>query len=556
MESNKKYTSLKRFFGLLEPDKREIKNLYIYAIFHGLIALSLPLGIQAIVNLIQGGQINSSWILLVVIVILGVLLSGIMQTLQLRITENLKQKIFTRAAFEFAYRLPRMKLKALKGKYAPELMNRFFDVVALQKGLAKILLDLSTSMIMIIFGLLLLSIYHPFFTLFSGVLVFIVLVIFGFGYKRGLNTSIKESKAKYAVVHWLEELARNLLTFKIAGEGKMFINKLDDTNEKYIESREKHFKVLLQQYYLLIFFKVIIVGGLLAIGGILVMNQLMNIGQFVAAEIIILLVINSVEKIIVGLDTIYDVMTSLEKVGEVTEIELEPLKGIGDETVGWSKGMKVEMDSLSFTYPGSKKFVLENINLDFKVGKISLIKGNAGSGKSTLFKLLCGLFLPTEGTILINDYPINQINFLNLRSSIGYTDEKETLINGTIEENISLGRDWISTQDVSALIGVLGLRDVVRNCADGLKTMVGPEYDYLSDANTSKVLLARAIIGQPKLLLIDGLLDRVEPQEAKNVIEYLRTLSDPPTILIGSSNKEFDALVDEIIQINQGKISN
>lgn len=554
MEYKPKYKSFKKFLNLLEPDKREIKNVYLYAIFHGLISLSLPLGIQAIVNLIQGGQINSSWILLVAIVILGVLLSGIMQTMQLRITENLKQKIFTRAAFEFAFRLPRMKLSALKGKYAPELMNRFFDVVSLQKGLAKILLDLSTSLILIIFGLLLLSVYHPFFTIFSAILVMIVVVIFGFSYRRGLITSIQESKDKYAVVHWLEELARNLMTFKIAGEGRLFINKLDDTNNNYIQSREKHFKILLQQYYLLILFKVIIVGGLLAIGGVLVMNQLMNIGQFVAAEIIIILVINSVEKIIIGLDTIYDVMTSLEKVSEVTDIELEPLKGLDENTVLWSNGLNVEMLGLSFKYPSGDKLVLNNININLVEGQVSLIKGFTGSGKSTLFKLLCGLYLPTEGSILINGFPINQINFLNLRSTIGYTDEKEVLINGTIEENITLGRDWISTGDVSEIIDVVGLRNEIRSLNDGLKTMVGPQYDYLSDASAAKVLLARAVIGEPKLLLIDGLLDRFDKDAAEKLLKHLLNKETKPTIFIGTTASHLDGLADQLMTITEGKL--
>lgn len=554
VEKSQKYNVFKRFLKLLEPDKREIKNVYIYAIFNGLISLSLPLGIQAIVNLIQGGQINTSWILLVSIVILGVLLSGVLQTMQLRITEDLKQKIFTRAAFEFAFRLPRIKLSALKGKYAPELMNRFFDVVSLQKGLAKILLDLSTSLIMIFFGLLLLSIYHPFFTLFSSILVMIVLVIFGLSYKRGLITSIQESKDKYAVVHWLEELARNLMTFKIAGEGRLFINKMDDTNYNYIASREKHFKVLLQQYYLLIFFKVVIVGGLLAIGGILVMNQLMNIGQFVAAEIIILLVVNSVEKIIIGLDTIYDVMTSLEKVSEVTDLELEPLQGLDESTVQWSKGLKVELLGLSFKYPGSGKLVIKGVNLHLVSGQVSLIKGCAGSGKSTLFKLLCGLYLPTEGSILVNGFPLNQINFLNIRSTIGYTDEKEVLINGTIEENITLGREWISTGDVSEIIDVVGLREDVRGLNDGRQTMVGPQYDYLSDASVAKVLLARAVIGSPKLLLIDGLLDKFSKNSAKKLLDHLLNKETKPTIFIGTTTNHLDGFADQMMKIQEGKI--
>jgi ABC-type bacteriocin/lantibiotic exporter with double-glycine peptidase domain len=142
MDSNLKLNPVKRFWLLLQPDKKEVRDVYVYAIFNGLLNLSLPVGIQAIINLIQGGSVNAAWIVLVVFVILGVALTGMMQIGQLRITENLQQKIFSRAAFEFAYRIPRIKLEALYKQYAPELMNRFFDIISVQKGLKFLLISL------------------------------------------------------------------------------------------------------------------------------------------------------------------------------------------------------------------------------------------------------------------------------------------------------------------------------------------------------------------------------------------------------------------------------
>ena len=205
MENNKA-TPLSRFWLLLKPDKKEIKNVYIYSVFNGLVNLSLPLGIQAIINLIQGGSLSTSWIVLVFFVILGITISGVLQIQQLKITEYLQQKIFTRAAFEFAYRIPRIKLEAIYNYYAPELMNRFFDVTALQKGLSKILIDFSTASIQILFGLVLLSLYHPFFIVYSLVLIILVYAIFKLTSKKGLTTSMNESKYKYKVVHWQEQV--------------------------------------------------------------------------------------------------------------------------------------------------------------------------------------------------------------------------------------------------------------------------------------------------------------------------------------------------------------
>ena len=123
-----KFTPWERLVRLLELEKKDLLQILYYAVFSGIVALSLPLGIQAIVNLIQGGQISTSWIVLVVVVVMGVAASGILQIVQLRITENLQQKIFTRAAFEFSFRMPRIKLEALYRHHAPELMNRFFVI--------------------------------------------------------------------------------------------------------------------------------------------------------------------------------------------------------------------------------------------------------------------------------------------------------------------------------------------------------------------------------------------------------------------------------------------
>ena len=276
MENFINITPLRRFFNLLKVDKQEIISIYVYALFNGIVTLSLPLGIQAIINLISGGQVSTSWIILVIFVIAGVALTGVMQIMQLTISENLQQKLFTRSAFEFAYRIPRMKLEAVDKFYIPELVNRFFDTFSVQKGLSKILMDFSSASLQVLFGLILLSLYHPFFILFSVVLVVIVYLIFKLTAAQGLTTSLAESKRKYEVAHWLEELARTMETFKLAGTSTLPLSKTDEVVEKYLISRKAHFRTLLIQYINLVGFKVIIAAGLLLIGGLLVINQQMK----------------------------------------------------------------------------------------------------------------------------------------------------------------------------------------------------------------------------------------------------------------------------------------
>ena len=383
----KEMTPWQRFINLLKLDKRDIKQIFYYAVFAGLVALTLPLGIQAIINLIQGAEVSTSWIVLVVLVTLGVAFQGILQLMQIRILENIQQKIFTRSSFEFAYRFPKIKWNELRQDYPPELANRFFDTLTVQKGLSKILIDFPAAILQILFGLILLSLYHPFFIIYGLLLLILVYVVFNFTAKKGLETSLKESKSKYAVAHWLQEVARSLTSFKLSGRTSLAMEHNNRLTENYLETRENHFKILMTQFIQMIGFKVLVTAGLLLIGGLLVLNQQMNIGQFVAAEIIILLVISSVEKLVTGLESFYDVLTSLEKIGQVVDKKLETQEGtnpfLQNDTAS------ITLSNLTYlTKEGDT--ILNNVNLDLKHKDRLLIEGPSGSGKTTLLKILSG----------------------------------------------------------------------------------------------------------------------------------------------------------------------
>ena len=249
-------TPLKRFFSLLKSEKKEIYAIYFYAVLNGLVSLSLPLGIQAILNFILGGRLTTSWIILVIVVALGVIFGGFLQVSQLYLSEKLQQRVFSKSAIEFAYRLPRLKMEALRGNHAPELVNRFFDTINLQKGLSKLLIDFSTASLQVFFGLVLLAIYHPFFIIFSLVLVLTIYLIFKFTSPKGMKTSLKESSAKYALAYWLEEIARTLETFKLSGFSSLPFKKVDKLVKEYVDFRNSHFAVLIFQFKALIAFKI------------------------------------------------------------------------------------------------------------------------------------------------------------------------------------------------------------------------------------------------------------------------------------------------------------
>ena len=548
-----KYTPWQRFVGLLKLEKKDFLQIFYYAIFSGLVSLSVPLGIQAIVNLLQGARISTSWVVLVILVTLGVAFVGILQLMQFRILENVQQKIFTRASFEFIYRFPKIKMEELKNFYPPELANRFFDVLTIQKGLSKVMLDFPAALTQVVFGLILLSLYHPFFIIYGILLVGLIYIVFKITAQKGLDTSIVESKYKYKIAHWIQEVARTLVSFKVSGRTNLAISKNDKMVSDYLDARESHFQILKLQFIQMIGFKVLVTAGLLIIGGILVLNQQMNIGQFVAAEIIILLIIGSVEKMIMGLESFYDVLTSLEKLGQVVDKELEDQNG--DQPFKSDEPLNIELENISYQGFNGKQ-IINGIDLNIKPGDRILLRGANGAGKSTLLKLIAGLIQPTGGEIFINENSIKSIKLNHYRSLLGQSLSEETPFEGTLLENITFGDKSISQQDIRWALEKTGLLDFVKQQPKGLNTIIHPEGLQIPYSVARKIILARSIVRKPSLLILNDPLDQLDPEEEDKILDFIFSSENKWSVIVSSKDEKWKKYCDRILNIEQGKLVN
>lgn len=546
---------MNRFWRLLKPDRKEIVNVYVYAIFNGLVYLTLPLGIQAIINLIQVGSINTSLVLLVSVVIVGVAVNGMLQIFQLKITENLQQKIFARAAFDFAYRIPRLKLDKIYNQYAPELMNRFFDIVSVQKGLSKILIDFSTASVQLIVGMLILSLYHPFFIAMSLILILFLIVVFRYTSTKGLKTSLEESKYKYKIAYWLQELARANMTFKLSGNSKLPLDKTDRYVSGYIQAREKHFNVLLTQYSFMVLFKVIVALGLLAIGGLLVIERQMNIGQFVASEILVLLIMGAVEKLITTIEVVYDVLTSLEKLGQITDLELEDNKDSKLFTEGTVNGLGIEFNETFFKYPGDSKNILENVSFSVEPAEKFMIFSKEDLGSKALLYLASGLYKPDGGAVLFNGIPKENVNLAYLRTVTGDNLRKDMIFHGSIIENISMNRPQVDMADVIKVSERVELLTELRKYENGFDTVLNPDSVEYSEDFIQKIILARALVGNPKLLVLTDHFLKLSSNARSNTLDLIFKEFKDTTVLVASGNPELLQYVDKAIVLDKGKMS-
>ncbi len=542
-----------RILNLLRLERKEITAVYFYSILNGLIQLSLPLGVQAIIGYVLGASMRASLIVLIVLIVLGVLIAGIMQVNQMKIIEKIQQKLFVRYSFAFAEHIPKIDLKKADNIYLPELVNRFFDIPVLQKSLSKILLDIPTATIQILFGLLLLSFYHPAFILFGAILVFLLWLILKYSGNTGLQTSLDESSHKYKVAGWLEEMARVIKSTKLAQSNDLHLQKTDAHVTNYLGARNKHFKVLLFQYNVLVIFKTVITAAMLIVGTLLLVDQQLNVGQFIAAEIVILLVLNSVEKMIINLGSVYDTLTSIEKIAKLTD---KPTEENGTVQIATSPGgITLEMKDLSFSYTNEKD-ILQNISLKINAAEKVCISGKDSSGKSTLLKLMAGVYTDFKGSILIDGVPLGNYELASLRSQTGVLLNQQDIFQGTLWENISLGNPDINMQTVVDYAGKVGLTEFIATLKNGYDTRLDPTGKRLPHNVVHKILLVRALTAKPRLLLLEEPWMNFENGYRKQIIELLRNIENT-TLVVVSNDEEFTKHCDQVITIdnNGTKIS-
>ncbi len=552
-EEPEERTPLERTVALFARERREILTVFFYATLSGALSLILPLAVGGIVQLVQGRLFLQPVIVLISFVVLGTIIAGVLQIGILKVVERIQQRVFARMALEFAFRIPRLRYAASLESNLPEQMNRLFEAIAIQKGVQKLLLDVPTALLTIVFSLILLTLYSPWFSVFAiGVTVALWIIIRWSG-PEGLETSIVESKYKYKAVHWLEEIARAFHAFKYAGDSTLPVERMDDVVTGYLKYRRKHFAVLVKQTIALIGFKTFITAAVLIIGATLVQTNRLLLGQFVAAEVVIVTVLAGVEKLITSLATVYDVLTSVDKSGHVADLPLESRGGLAPIDVP-GVGASIITKDLRYRYPSSRSASVDGISLQINPGERVAIMGSDGSGQSTLLKLLGGLMDDYDGTVRFDGVTLRDLDRPALRSRIGQMLSWNDLFDGTIEENVSVGRTHITPVHVREALDALALTDEIQQLPQGIQTEITNAGRTLPAHLVNKLLVAQGIVGNPRLILLDDFFQNLDAPSRTLII---RLLTDPErtwTVLAVSHDPQLLAAFDRVVVLDRGQI--
>jgi ATP-binding cassette subfamily B protein len=544
-------TPAQRFWQLVSLDSKDILAILAYTTVAGLFSLAVPITAQALVNNIAQGQSLQQLVVLTALVLFFLSLSGILRLFQLVLIERLQQRIFVRVALNIGERLPRVQLKALTDDYAPELVNRFFDVINIQKAFAKLALDGLDAVLKVLVGLLLLAFYSPYLLGFDLVVVLAGLfIIFVLGI-NGLQTSIFESKKKYKVAAWLEELARCHISFKMSGTLDFLGERTDALSVAYIKARRAHFAVLFRQAVGNYFFYAIASAGILAFGGWLVINRELTIGQLVASEIVVVSVLAGMDKVISQLEHVYDLLTALDKVGQVEDLPVERVGGA--EVPVSDEGATVVCRNVRFSYhPGVE--ILSGLDLTIKSGEWVSVLGSSGAGKSTLMALICGLLEPSHGTVEVNGVDVRDADLDALRLIVGMVGDQEDIFEGTVEENIRVGADWLTQEDIRWALDMVQLTDELAALPQGLRTPLVSGGHNLSRGQVQRLLLARTIVRRPRLLILDEAFTGVDERTKLKILDAIYDPAHRWTIIHISHDAEIVIRSSTIHVLDKGVI--
>lgn len=480
----------------------------LFSVAVGILMLATPVTVQALVNFVTFGGLIQPLIVLGILLFAFLALGGAIRVVQTYVIEVMQRRLFVRVVADLAGRLPRVTAECYDRQNGPELVNRFFDVVTVQKVAAMLLLDGATVLLQAFVGLLILAFYHPFLLAFDVILVLslgFVVVVLGRG---AIGTAIQESKAKYAVAAALEEMARYPLVFKLAGAADFARRKADALATSYVEARSSHFSIVLRQIIGFITIQVIAATALLTLGGGLVLEGQLTLGQLVAAELIVSTILASFFKLGKQLENVYDLLAAVDKLGHLMDLPLERATGVTHHGDTGMAGLRVR--NVAFEFEPNKP-IISDLSFDVQPDERVCVIGRHGSGKSVLADLLFGLRRANSGQIELNGFDVRELSLRTLREQVALVRGVET-IDGTIEDNVRMGRPGVTPEDVRSVLNDVGLLDEIRKLPDGLLTALTPTGKPLSAGQASRLMVARAMVGRPKVLILDDVLDDLDSE--------------------------------------------
>lgn len=539
---------LRRLERLLRPEWRDIGATAAFAVVIGVLNLATPLAVEALVNTIAFGRLLQPLFVLCGMLFVFLAFAATLKLLQAWVAEVIQRRIFVRVVADLAWRIPRVDQAALDRRDGAEMMNRFFDVMTVQKSAALLVLDGIAIVLQTLIGMAILAFYHPLFLGFDLILLTLICSVVWLLGRGAVASAIDESRAKYETAAWLEQLARYSTSFKTHPGTAQSASVADHLAITYLERRTRHFGFLMRQIGFALGMQAAAGSILLGIGGWLVIQGQLSLGQLVAAELIVAVILGSISKLGKHIESFYDLLAAVDKLGHLLDLPVERQSGpIKPAAVGPAA---VEVKRMTFAYPhGASIFPPQTFAI--APGECVVLDGPAATGKSTLLDLLYALRSPASGSLQLDGIDLRDMSPLDVRTRCILLRDVE-VVSGDIFHNILFGRDEIPPTEVYRVLRQLGVHESLSRLPAGLHTVLAPNGAPLSKTEAVLVVLARALVARPGLLLIDRILDGLDEESLSRVMETLQAIRGETTILLVSNREPLQDLADRRLTLPLG----
>lgn len=538
---------LQRLYQLAELEREDITTLIIYGLGIGLMSLATPIAVQSLVNTIAFGALFQPLLVLTLILLVLMTFSNTLAAWQFYVVEMLQRRLFVRLFGTAAHSLQQADFTARDRHYLPELSNRFFDVVTLQKTAAVMLLESLGYVLQTLIGMLLLAFYHPILLAFDIFLIASLSAILFIMGKHGVSTAIEQSKAKYVAAAWLENIAGNALLGKATHTQEFFRHRTEQIGMNYLYACVQHFRIVARQNIAALALHAIANTLLLGLGGWMVIERQLSLGQLIAAELVVNAMLYGLTRLGKILDNFYELLTSLDKIGHLLDLPQE--SNLGTSAVVNNGAYRVVLDNVSL--PQSPQLdILRHLNLQISPGERIVI--SSGTQRGSLLDLLFGLRSPASGSVSLDNQDIRDLNLGLLRDTIALVREPE-IIPGTIAENVHMGRP-LDLHAIQEVLQQVGLLEFITELPNGLNTPLGLQGAPLSREQCLRLSLARALSQKPRLLMLDQVLDHIDQSVLPKLLDYLVAEQAPWTLLVCSQQDQVIKACSRHCRIELGSI--
>lgn len=500
-------------------DKSTLLSIAMISVLVSLLTLSIPIAAQTLVNLIAFGKMLQPVITLSLIVLVLMMGLGALNIWQAIIIEIIQQKLMVKISLNLTHQFTHLSLDNFSSHHGPELVNRFFEVTSINKALASLLMYGINLSLQLFFGLTLLLFYHPIFLLFDAFVILSVCLIIFLPYRKAVESAQQECTQKHQIGAWLEELLTNRFLFRFNKNNHYATEQTDARLVYFLKARNTHFKQLIKHqigFYLL---SALASSLLMGLGGYLVINDQLSLGQLVAAEIVLGGLIYTFKRFGLLLENYYDLLASEYKIDTVLNLPTERMQKSFSE---WMMPLeKITLDTETRSASSKRHHPLV-IGID-KTQKENAVTDFILGFQSTL-----------PWTISINDIRCQEVQRRSLREQSMLLRNKEWFA-GSIYDNLTLHHSTLSLSQLKTLLVQFGLMDKIMTQPDGLKTVI---YDWelvFTELEIIQLMVIRALLAQPHLIVIDRLFDNLTPKEITQLLEHLTRLEHTLLIIVTQS---------------------